>query len=115
MGSISFRLPSGGNGSRCVPQAIELGIEQVGSTPMLARLARSSLRCGLRGKPNPTARTRIENPVEVAPWHKWTHGKRRRTASEQSELQLIHYIAKRLLTSESSGLRLRLSVRPKTF
>jgi hypothetical protein len=27
---------------------------------------------------------------------------------EQSELHLIHYIAKRLLTSESSGLRLRI-------
>jgi hypothetical protein len=36
------------------------------------------------------------------------HGKRRRTASEQLELHLIHYIAKRLLTSESSGLRLRI-------
>src|SRR5262245_63461529 len=65
-----------------------------------------SLRCGLRGKPGPTTRTRIENLVEVAPWLKWTHGKRRRTASEQSELHLIHYIAKPLLTSESSGLRL---------
>src|SRR6516225_3908147 len=75
--------------------------------PTLARPARSSLRCGLRGKPSPTTRTRIEILVEVAPWLKWTHGKRRRTASEQSELHLIHYIAKRLLTYESSGLRLR--------
>src|SRR5262249_30582379 len=75
--------------------------------PTLARPARSSLRCGLRGKPGPPARTRIENLVEVAPWLKWTHGKRRRTASEQSELHLIRYIAKRLLTSESPGLRLR--------
>ena len=48
-----------------------------GQPPTLARPAPSSLRCGLRGKPGPTARTRIENPVEVvAPWLKWTHGKR---------------------------------------
>jgi hypothetical protein len=35
---------------------------------------RGSLRCELRGKPSLTARTRIENLVDVAPWLKWTHG-----------------------------------------
>src|SRR5262245_18225483 len=37
--------------------------------------ARSRLRCGLRGKPSPTARTGIEYLVKVAAWLKWTHAK----------------------------------------
>jgi hypothetical protein len=89
LGSCAIRLPSGENGSDAFHKRLNwelsgLAARNVGST------SRRSLRCGLRGKPSLTARTRIEKPVEVGSWLKWTHGKRRRTASEQSELHLIH-------------------------
>jgi hypothetical protein len=38
-------------------------------------------------------------------WLKWTHGKRRRTASERLGSYLIQYTARRSVISGSSGLR----------